>query len=150
MQSRSTWASSRDASRTSAELTRTAGRNTLSVVPPSPLSPVEITLAGMRFHVRVGILPHERQLPQALEVDLVVRLIAQSGAVLDYRALYQAVHDAVSLAPIEYLETAAEEIASRILLMDDVEWCRVAMRKPNVTLAGPLAYAQVAVERGRV
>ena len=30
-------------------------------------SRIAITLAGMRFHVRVGVLPHERELAQPLE-----------------------------------------------------------------------------------
>ena len=110
---------------------------------------VEIALAGMRFHVCVGVLPHERELPQPLEVDLIVRWQATGADVLDYRDLYAAVHDTIATTPLLYLEAIAESLAARALAMDGVSWCRAAVRKPHVTLAGPLSYAQVAVERTR-
>src|SRR5258708_29836960 len=54
---------------------------------PSPLADLtEIALMGMRFHVRVGVLPHERELPQPLEIDLVVRR-ASREPVVDYRSI---------------------------------------------------------------
>ena len=63
-----------------------------------------ITLADMRFHVRVGILPHERELPQPLEIHLTVRL-ATNAPLLDYRDLYAVVRDVVHAEPLDYLET---------------------------------------------
>jgi dihydroneopterin aldolase len=110
---------------------------------------VEITLAAMRFHARVGVLPHEREHPQPLEVDLTVRRHASAHAVLDYRALYALVSETVGAERLEYLEAIAEAIASRALALESVAWVRVAVRKPHVALAGPLAYAEVAVERAR-
>ena len=109
----------------------------------------EIALMGMRFHARVGILPLEREAPQPLEVDLVVRHAPDRPAVLDYRALYEATRDTVDSDPLTYLEPFAEALALRALAMDGVTWCRVAVRKPHVALGGPLEYAQVSVERRR-
>jgi dihydroneopterin aldolase len=51
----------------------------------------QITLAGMRFHALVGVLAHERELPQPLEVDVCVQLgraMRGDQPTLDYRALY--------------------------------------------------------------
>ena len=107
-----------------------------------------ITLRAMRFHVRVGILAHERELPQPLEVDLVVDLQRGAG-VVDYRGLYE---DAAGVArdePHDYLESIAERIAERALARGGVARARVAVRKPHVGLGGPLAYAEVAVDRAR-
>lgn len=112
---------------------------------------VRITLAGMRFHVRVGILAHERELPQPLEVDLSVWRDARAtgDAVLDYRALYALTAAAVATEPLHYLEELAGRVADAALAVHEVARARVAVRKPHVTLAGPLAYAEVALERGR-
>ena len=117
----------------------------MSTVPPARIT--EITLAGMRFHVCVGVLPHEREIPQPLEIDVVVRHAPSGNAVLDYRALQAAAHAVVSEEPLLYLEAIAETLADRVLAMPGVRWCRVAIRKPHVSLPGPLAFAQVAVER---
>jgi len=110
---------------------------------------VEIALAGMRFHVCVGVLPHERELPQPLEVDLTVRWQSAGADVLDYRDLYAAASDTIATGPLLYLEAIAESLAARVLAMGGVSWCRVVVRKPHVMLAGPLLHAQVAVERTR-
>ena len=111
-----------------------------------------ITLRAMRFHPRVGVLAHEAVLPQPLEVDLTVWLAASDGApsaVVDYRDLYELTLGVVSAEPLRYLETVADEVARRALARPRVIGARVAVRKPHVALPGPLAYAEVRVERGR-
>ena len=106
----------------------------------------ELSLIGMQFHVCVGILPFERETPQPLEIDLVVRH-AHRQDVLDYRDLYAATSETITGGPLTYLEPIAEAIATRALALDGVTWCRVAIRKPHVALGGPLRHAQVAIER---
>lgn len=100
----------------------------------------------MRFHACVGILPHEREIPQPVEIDVAVRH-PRERPVLDYRSLGDAAQAVIDAAPLEYLETIAEAIADRALALDGVTWCRVAVRKPHVGLPVPLSYAQVIVER---
>lgn len=103
----------------------------------------------MRFHVRVGILPHEREHAQPLEIDLsVTRRDGQPG-VLDYRQLYALAADEVARQALDYLEDVASSIADRALAIDHVIRARVAVRKPNVLVGGPLAYAEVVAERAR-
>lgn len=109
---------------------------------------LSINLAGMRFNVRVGILSHEREIPQPLEVDLSVRRGAHASGVLDYRLLYAVVRDVVEAEPLAYLETVAGDIARGVMSLDDVAGVRVAVRKPHVALGGPLAHAEVVVEQG--
>lgn len=101
----------------------------------------------MRFHVRVGILPHERELPQPLEIDLRVRL-APAAPALDYRVLYGAVSDVVSREPHDYLEGIAGVVLDGVASLAGVTWARVAIRKPHVMLAGPLAFAEIVMEAG--
>lgn len=109
----------------------------------------EITLRGMRFHVLVGVLPHEREHPQPLEVDLTVH-IADGKGVLDYRGLYAAAADVLSGGHLDYLEEVGDRIArAAVSVSERVIHARVAVRKPHVALGGPLDHVEVVVERAR-
>ena len=108
--------------------------------------PTEVALMAMRFHARVGILPHERELPQPLEVDLRAGL-APGAAFLDYRRLHGIARDVVG-RDLELLEEIAGEILHATVALPGVAWARVAVRKPNVMLEGPLGYAEVAMSAG--
>ena len=107
-----------------------------------------ITLADMRFHVRVGILPHERELPQPLEIDLTVHLTT-NAALLDYRDLYAIVREVTDAEPLDFLETIGGTIIERVLALPSVASARVALRKPHVAIGGPLAHAEVVLEGDR-
>jgi dihydroneopterin aldolase len=113
-------------------------------------SSVQITLRNMRFHVLVGILPHEGELPQPLEIDLTVWADpAPSGApTVDYRVLHALVSDVLAQPPLHYLETIAHDIVQRAIGLAAVRGARAAVRKPNVTLAGPLDHAEVVLHGG--
>ena len=106
----------------------------------------------MRFHARVGVLPHEREHPQPIDVDITVwhdrRGPATISSIVDYRALYDAAARVVG-ADLELLESIGERIADDVFAGHAVSRVRVAVRKPNVALAGPLAYAEVVVDRRR-
>ena len=111
----------------------------------------EVTLRGLRFHTRVGILPEERTSPQALEADISVwRTPHVPGEdVLDYRRLYALVASHVATGEVRYLETAAHALADAALAEAGVHRVRVVLRKPEVMLPGPLEAAEVAVEHAR-
>jgi 7,8-dihydroneopterin aldolase/epimerase/oxygenase len=107
-----------------------------------------ITLHGMQFHTLIGVLPHEAEVPQPVEIDLTVwRGGADGGFAVDYRGLYQIVVDAVGPGHGPYLEDVADRLAARALAVPGVSSVRVAVRKPHVALPGPLAYAEVVLER---
>ena len=115
-----------------------------------------IVLRGMRFHTRVGLLPHEQHVPQPLELDLTVwsslRKAGESDSLrgmLDYRNLYALVSDTVGTSHHRLLEGLCEKIAARALALDGVEQVRVAARKPHAPLNGPLEYVEVVLERHR-
>lgn len=111
---------------------------------------IEITLSAMRFHVRIGVLPHERELHQPVEIDLTVWVRESPGGgrdVLDYRELYGVASAALAGGHVDFLEEVAEDVARRALAVPRVSRARVAVRKPHVALAGPLAFAQVVVDR---
>jgi len=109
---------------------------------------VVISLVGMRFHVRIGILPHEREHAQPLEIDLAVTR-PDDAPLLDYRAVYEMTAKIVAAEPLDYLEEVATAVAEGALALPHVRHARVAVRKPHVMLDGPLSFAEVAVERAR-
>lgn len=116
-----------------------------------------IRLTGLRFHALIGDLPHEREVPQPLEVDIEVagdlRAAAASDRLtqgIDYRRLYEAVAASVSDDPDEaprLLEALCERIATRLLAIDRVERVRVRCRKPHAALPGPIDQVEVEIER---
>ena len=108
----------------------------------------EITLRGMAFHTLIGVLPHEREHPQPLEVDLTV-WVRGDRRILDYRRLYAEVRAAVLAPDLFYLEELAESITTRVLADPLVSGARVAIRKPHVALGGPLRDVEVAITRSR-
>ena len=111
----------------------------------------------MRFHVLVGVLPHEHTHPQPLEVDVTVWRAARAdddetgGAddIFDYRDLYDAVAARVTRAPLRFLEDVARTLVGDLLARPLVRRARVAVRKPHVPLPGPVAFAEVVVDSGR-
>jgi 7,8-dihydroneopterin aldolase/epimerase/oxygenase len=113
-----------------------------------------VTLKAMRFHARIGVLPHEAEIAQSIEVDASLWVRRGDGQlsardIVDYRHVYDMVADVVTKGHISFLEEVGELIAERALELPLVSKVRIAVRKPNVALPGPLAYAEVALERER-
>lgn len=114
-----------------------------------------IRLHGLAFHALIGDLPHEREIPQPLEVDVEVETDVRPAArsdrledALDYRRLYQAVAAAVAADEAPHLlETLAQRIAERLLEIERVQRARVRCRKPHAALPGPVGRVEVEVER---
>lgn len=113
-----------------------------------------ITLKAMRFHTCVGLLPHEENVPQPLEIDLVVwRSLQDVGMsdspsqLLDYRDLYQCVSETVGRSHHRLLEALCEKIAMRVLEQFRIDRVRVAARKPHAPIPGPLDFVEVEVVR---
>ena len=112
-------------------------------------APDIVSLKGMRFYTRVGVLPHETQLPQPVEVDVAVTIdqSVRPPNVVDYVALYSAAATVMGARHIAYLEEAAERVASASLLVPGVRTVTVSVRKPHVPLPGPVQFAEVTITR---
>lgn len=113
-----------------------------------------VTLKSMAFHTRIGVLPHEEEIAQSIEVDLSVWIARPAGAhggegIVDYRQLYDLVARVVSEGHIHYLENLVERVCDSALQIELVQKVRVAVRKPHVALRGPLAFAEVSLERSK-
>ena len=108
-----------------------------------------VTLRGLRFHTRIGVLSHERELAQPVEVDVSVwprQPETTVGQLLDYRQLYAIVTEVIEEGPIDYLEGLVGAVAERVMAAGNARRVCVAARKPNVALQGPLEYAEVKVD----
>jgi dihydroneopterin aldolase len=115
-----------------------------------------IVLAGMRFFGYHGALAEERARGQEfvadVEVESDLRPAGASDALddtVDYRKVYEAVKAVIEGPPRQLLEAVAEEIARQVLVIDRVQAVTVRLRKPAVTLPGPLAYSAVEIARRR-
>ena len=119
------------------------------------MSPLDVvTLKSMAFHTRIGVLPHEAEISQSIEVDLSVWVARPPGAhgsegIVDYRELYDMVAAIVNEGHTHYLENLVERIAAAALSVEVIQRVRATVRKPHVSLPGPLAYAEVSLDRER-
>ena len=116
-----------------------------------------IRMLDLQFFTRIGDLPHERTIPQPLEIDVEARIdLSRAGRSdrlgdsLDYRVLYGAVAAAVErdvdTAP-HLLEAVAERVAGGILAISGVESVVVRCRKPRAVLPGPVGRVEIEIER---
>jgi dihydroneopterin aldolase len=112
----------------------------------------KVTLKSMAFHTHIGVLAHEAEIAQSIEVDLSVWVERPEGAhgsegIVDYRELYDLVARVVGGGHIYYLENVVDRVTEAALALKPVKRVRATVRKPHVALKGPLAYAEVTLER---
>jgi dihydroneopterin aldolase len=116
-----------------------------------------VVLANMAFQARHGVHDWEKVEAQRFEVDVEMALDVQPAGLdddltktVDYGGVYQVVRQVVESTTFNLIEALAEAIAHEILggnaLVDEVV---VRVRKPQVRLDGPLAYAGVEIRRVR-
>lgn len=116
-----------------------------------------IVLAGMAFQARHGVNDWEKTEAQRFEVDLELELDLQPAGrdddltvTVDYRGVYEATRQVVESRTFELIEALAEAIAHEVLAANPmVRDVVVRVRKPEVSLGGPLDYAGVELRRGR-
>lgn len=119
-----------------------------------------IALRDMRFMGRHGVSVEEQRTPQRFEVDVELVLNLQPAGVdddlaqtVDYARVYETARQIVESTTYHLIEALAEAIAHEIL----AEWAAdgrlievgVRVRKPEVKLGGPLAWAGVEIWRRR-
>jgi dihydroneopterin aldolase len=113
-----------------------------------------LLLSGMRFFAYHGVLPEERAQGQEFLVDVELEADLQKSArrdtlevTVDYRRAYEIVKSVMEGEPRNLIETLAETIAAKVLTLDRVTAVTVRVRKPQVTLPGPLDYSGVEIRR---
>ncbi|MDR2837514.1 MAG: FAD-dependent oxidoreductase [Azonexus sp.] len=99
-----------------------------------------LSLTGLRFAANVGILAHERDAPQPIEVDAELNLGPQPLAprdddithVLDYRKVRQIIIDECTARHVNLLESLAGKVCARLLQLPGVQGVRVKIVKLEI------------------
>jgi dihydroneopterin aldolase len=103
-----------------------------------------IVLADMVFQARHGVHPEEKVKAQRFEVDVDLE------RTVDYGHVYETVRTIVESTTFNLIEALAEAIAQELLVeFAAVGGVVVRLRKPEVDLGGPLAWAGVEIRRRR-
>lgn len=118
-----------------------------------------ISLLGMRFEGRHGVLPSEKREPQPFEVDLILHAdLAEAAATddlaatADYGPLFDLARGIVEGRSFDLIEALAGAIASAALDATDparVEAVEVRVRKPKAPLGGAFDTVEVTLLRRR-
>lgn len=114
-----------------------------------------VSLRSMRFHTHVGVLAHEAEIPQTIEVDVAVEVSRSPTAhgaegIVDYRDIYDSVARVAESGHVPYLEDMADSMADEIFRSAPLVLAvSIAVRKPHVSLGGPLSHAEVTIKRRR-
>ena len=122
--------------------------------------PDRLSLRGMRFVARHGVLPQEKVEPQRFEVDVVLHAdlarAAETDALddtIDYSALHELVAAIVTGPSFELIEALAGAIARAVLAATDaalVDAVEVRVRKPDAPIDGELDTVEAALFRRRL
>ena len=119
-----------------------------------PEQPDVIQLRGLRVTCVVGVLPHERESAQPLEID--VDLFADLSAAgesdvladtVDYGSVTQQVEDRCIAERAELLERLAHVIATELAGIEGVVAATVTVRKLRPPVPNDLASSAVRVTR---
>jgi dihydroneopterin aldolase len=122
--------------------------------------PDRLTLRGMRFMGRHGVLPLEKVEPQRFEVDVVLHAdlarAAETDALddtIDYSALHELVAAIVTGPSFDLIEALAGAIVRAVLAATDpalVGAVEVRVRKPDAPIDGELDTVEAALFRRRL
>ena len=99
-----------------------------------------LTLTGLRFDASLGILEHEKNAPQPIQVDAELNLGTQLlmpsddeiHRVLDYRKVRQIIIDECTAAHVNLLESLIGKVAQRLMQLPGVVGVRVKIAKLKI------------------
>ena len=99
-----------------------------------------LTLTGLRFDASLGILEHEKNQPQPIQVDAELNLGTQPLTpsdddithVLDYRKVRQIIISECTATHVNLLESLIGKLAHRLMLLPGVQGVRVKIAKLEI------------------
>ena len=106
----------------------------------TPQGTQTLTLTGLRFDASLGILEHEKDQPQPIQVDAELNLGAQPltpsdddiSHVLDYRKVRQIIISECSSEHVNLLESLIGKLAHRLMGLPGVLGVRVKIAKLEI------------------
>ncbi|MBT9599213.1 MAG: dihydroneopterin aldolase [Vitreoscilla sp.] len=107
---------------------------------PATLNSQILQLSGLRFGANLGVLAHEREGPQPIQVDAELNLGAQPalarGAdlthVLDYRKVRQIIIDECTAEHTDLLESLLAKLCVRLMRLPGVQGVRIRVAKLEI------------------
>jgi dihydroneopterin aldolase len=121
--------------------------------------PDRLSLIGMRFEGRHGVLPEEKEVAQPFEVDVVLhadlRAAAETDALdatVDYASVFELVRAIVTGPSFDLIEGLAGAIARAVLAATDAalaDAVEVRVRKPKAPIDGAFDTVEAALLRRR-
>jgi dihydroneopterin aldolase len=116
-----------------------------------------IYISGLRTLARIGVLPHERESDQPLQIDLDLEVDLSEAGITDalddtanYGAIAEAVVDVARLSEDLLLERLVARIAERVLQFPHVEVANVTLTKLRPPIPEDLDSTAVRITRTRV
>jgi dihydroneopterin aldolase len=110
-----------------------------------------IAIAGISGHGHHGVLAEERSAGQTFIVDVEYGITPAAGDDLtdtvDYATVAQITHDAIVGPPFDLIESLAQIIAERILLLSGVRDVVVTVHKPQAPIPVPFTDVSITVRR---
>lgn len=99
-----------------------------------------LTLTGLRFDASLGILEHEKDQPQPIQVDAELNLGTQPLTpsdddithVLDYRKVRQIIITECTAVHVNLLESLIGKLAHRLMQLPGVQGVRVKIAKLEI------------------
>lgn len=99
-----------------------------------------LSLSGLRFKANLGILPHEMDAPQPIQVDAELNLGPQDllpsdddiSHVLDYRKFRHIIISECTAEHVNLLETLIGKLSHRLMLLPGVIGVRVKIAKLEI------------------
>jgi dihydroneopterin aldolase len=99
-----------------------------------------LSLSGLRFKANLGILPHELDAPQPIQVDAELNLGPQDllpsdddiSNVLDYRKFRQIIISECTAEHVNLLETLIGKLSHRLMLLPGVIGVRMKIAKLEI------------------
>ena len=99
-----------------------------------------LTLTGLRFVANLGVLDHEKDAPQPIQVDAELNLGSQPlmpsdddiTRVLDYRRVRQIIIDECTAEHVNLLESLIGKLAQRLMQLPGVLGVRVKIAKLEI------------------
>jgi dihydroneopterin aldolase len=113
-----------------------------------------IFIHALRLETTIGVHPWERDIRQALLLDLELGADIRPAAAtdrlndtLDYQAVAQRISEFAATSAFQLVETLGERIAELLLREFGAPWLRLTLRKPGVPSGA--REAGITIERGR-
>lgn len=115
-----------------------------------------IDLWGVAAIGHHGLFDHERRDGQQFIADVSLGLDLGPAArehdlslSVDYGALAQAIHDAITTEPVDLIETLALRMVDLSLAEPSVQWVSVTVHKPEAPIAVTFSDVAVTIERSK-